>query len=105
MQPYDSEVGAGTFHTATILRSLGPDAWRSGADFSGASDPLLVNGNAYIATKHTLRIVSGADGMRAVLEHVVDVIGRALVEALHGQRFRDEYADHVDPFALQVARW
>ena len=29
MQPYDSEVGAGTFHTATILRSLGPDAWRT----------------------------------------------------------------------------
>ena len=24
MQPYDSEVGAGTFHTATTLRSLGP---------------------------------------------------------------------------------
>ena len=23
MQPYDSEVGAGTFHTATTLRSLG----------------------------------------------------------------------------------
>ena len=29
MQPYDNEVGAGTFHTATTLRSLGPDAWRS----------------------------------------------------------------------------
>ena len=29
MQPYDSEVGAGTFHTATLLRSLGPDAWRT----------------------------------------------------------------------------
>ena len=27
MQPYDSEVGAGTFHTATLLRSLGPDSW------------------------------------------------------------------------------
>ncbi|QWT17047.1 glycine--tRNA ligase subunit alpha [Collinsella sp. zg1085] len=27
MQPYDSEVGAGTFHTATLLRSLGPKAW------------------------------------------------------------------------------
>ncbi len=27
MQPYDSEVGAGTFHTATLLRSLGPDTW------------------------------------------------------------------------------
>ena len=26
MQPYDSEVGAGTFHTATLLRSLGPAA-------------------------------------------------------------------------------
>ncbi|MBQ6395708.1 MAG: glycine--tRNA ligase subunit alpha, partial [Atopobiaceae bacterium] len=29
MQPYDSEVGAGTFHTATVLRSLGPAAWRT----------------------------------------------------------------------------
>jgi len=28
MQPYDSEVGAGTFHTATALRSLGPKPWR-----------------------------------------------------------------------------
>ena len=27
MQPYDSEVGAGTFHTATLLRSLGPKPW------------------------------------------------------------------------------
>ena len=30
MQPYDSEVGAGTFHTATTLRSLGPAPWRTG---------------------------------------------------------------------------
>ena len=29
MQPYDSEVGAGTFHTATTLRSLGPSEWRT----------------------------------------------------------------------------
>ena len=29
MQPYDSEVGAGTFHTATLLRSLGPKPWRT----------------------------------------------------------------------------
>lgn len=29
MQPYDSEVGAGTFHTATLLRSLGKDPWRT----------------------------------------------------------------------------
>ena len=27
--PYDSEVGAGTFHTATTLRSLGPKPWRT----------------------------------------------------------------------------
>ena len=26
LQPYDMEVGAGTFHPATTLRSLGPDA-------------------------------------------------------------------------------
>ncbi len=27
MQPYDMEVGAGTFHPATTLRSLGPRPW------------------------------------------------------------------------------
>jgi tetrameric-type glycyl-tRNA synthetase beta subunit/tetrameric-type glycyl-tRNA synthetase alpha subunit len=29
LQPYDNEVGAGTFHPATTLRSLGPGAWRT----------------------------------------------------------------------------
>ncbi len=28
MQPYDMEVGAGTFHPATFLRSVGPENWR-----------------------------------------------------------------------------
>ena len=28
LQPYDVEVGAGTFHPATFLRSLGPEPWR-----------------------------------------------------------------------------
>ena len=27
LQPYDMEVGAGTFHPATTLRALGPDSW------------------------------------------------------------------------------
>lgn len=27
-QPYDVEVGAGTFHPATFLRSLGPEPWK-----------------------------------------------------------------------------
>ena len=27
MQPYDIEVGAGTFHPATTLRALGPKPW------------------------------------------------------------------------------
>jgi glycyl-tRNA synthetase alpha chain len=26
-QPYDIEVGAGTFHPATLLRALGPEPW------------------------------------------------------------------------------
>jgi tetrameric-type glycyl-tRNA synthetase alpha subunit len=29
LQPYDQEVGAGTFHTATFLRSIGPEPWRA----------------------------------------------------------------------------
>lgn len=28
VQPYDMEVGAGTFHPATLLKALGPEPWR-----------------------------------------------------------------------------
>ena len=27
LQPYDMEVGAGTSHTATFLRAIGPEPW------------------------------------------------------------------------------
>src|SRR4030095_16777224 len=27
LQPYDIEMGAGTFHTATFLRAVGPEPW------------------------------------------------------------------------------
>ncbi|MDA8963429.1 glycine--tRNA ligase subunit alpha, partial [Pseudomonadales bacterium] len=27
LQPLDMEVGAGTFHPATFLRSIGPETW------------------------------------------------------------------------------
>jgi len=29
VQPYDLEMGAGTFHPATVLRALGPDPWKA----------------------------------------------------------------------------
>jgi glycyl-tRNA synthetase alpha chain len=29
LQPYDVEIGAGTFHPATALRALGPEPWRA----------------------------------------------------------------------------
>ncbi|MBM3566735.1 MAG: glycine--tRNA ligase subunit alpha [Alphaproteobacteria bacterium] len=29
LQPYDMEVGAGTFHPATTLRALGPESWNA----------------------------------------------------------------------------
>jgi len=29
LQPYDMEVGAGTSHTATFLRSIGPEPWKA----------------------------------------------------------------------------
>ena len=29
LQPYDMEVGAGTFHPATFLRAIGPEPWSS----------------------------------------------------------------------------
>jgi glycyl-tRNA synthetase alpha chain len=29
LQPYDLEMGAGTFHPATVLRALGPEPWKA----------------------------------------------------------------------------
>jgi len=29
LQPYDMEVGAGTSHTATYLRAIGPEPWKA----------------------------------------------------------------------------
>ena len=29
LQPYDMEMGAGTFHTATFLRAIGPERWNA----------------------------------------------------------------------------
>ena len=29
LQPYDLEMGAGTFHTATFLRAIGPEPWKA----------------------------------------------------------------------------
>lgn len=29
LQPYDMQMGAGTFHTATTLRALGPKPWKA----------------------------------------------------------------------------
>ena len=29
LQPYDMEVGAGTSHTATFLRAIGPEPWKA----------------------------------------------------------------------------
>ena len=29
LQPYDMEMGAGTFHTATFLRAIGPEPWNT----------------------------------------------------------------------------
>ncbi|MBM3539551.1 MAG: glycine--tRNA ligase subunit alpha, partial [Alphaproteobacteria bacterium] len=29
LQPYDMEMGAGTFHPATTLRALGPEPWKA----------------------------------------------------------------------------
>ena len=29
LQPLDKEVGAGTFHPATFLRSIGPEPWKT----------------------------------------------------------------------------
>ena len=40
LQPYDMEVGAGTFHPATFFGSLGPEATivsKDGAGLTGAS--------------------------------------------------------------------
>ena len=37
MQPYHTEVGAGTFNPATFLRCLGPKPWKTGVRRAGRS--------------------------------------------------------------------
>ena len=39
LQPYDMEVGAGTFHTATFLRAIGPERTLSLCRFSAGCFP------------------------------------------------------------------
>ena len=29
VQPFDMEVGAGTFHPATFIRAIGPEPWKA----------------------------------------------------------------------------
>ena len=41
LQPYDMEVGAGTFHPATTLRAVGPKPW------AAAGRNMAVNGQAH----------------------------------------------------------
>ena len=39
LQPYDMEMGAGTFHPATVLRALGPDPWKAPMSSRAAARP------------------------------------------------------------------
>ena len=34
VHPYHTEVGAGTFNPATLLRSLGPEPWRAAYEWT-----------------------------------------------------------------------
>ena len=40
LQPYDLEMGAGTFHTATTLRALGPVPWNAAFVQPAAGRPM-----------------------------------------------------------------
>ena len=39
LQPYDMEVGAGTSHTATFLRALGPEPWKAAVSYTHLTLP------------------------------------------------------------------
>ena len=39
LQPYDMEMGAGTFHPATVLRALGPEPWNAPTSSRAAARP------------------------------------------------------------------
>ena len=44
LQPYDMEVGAGTFHPATTVRALGPKPWSAAALLPVPGDHEAVTG-------------------------------------------------------------
>ena len=58
LQPYDLEVGAGTFHPATTLRSLGPKPWKAAyvqpikaSQLMVDTEKTLIDCNTTISTK------------------------------------------------------
>ena len=54
LQPYDSEVGAGTFHWATTLRALGDKPWRTAMPSPAAVPPTAVTARTPTACSTTI---------------------------------------------------
>ena len=55
LQPYDMEVGAGTFHPATTLRSLGPKPWKA-----AYVQPSELDLDGHAEWSHTLEVLLGS---------------------------------------------
>ena len=76
LQPYDNEVGAGTFHTATTLRALGPDAVAVRATCSPAAVPPTA------ATARTRTACSTTTSSRCILKPSPDNVQDLYLDSL-----------------------
>ena len=53
LQPYDMEMGAGTFHTATLLRAVGPEPWSAAYVQPRAGRPTVATATTRFACSTT----------------------------------------------------
>ncbi len=61
LQPYDMEVGAGTFHPATTLRALGSRPWAAAMSSPRAAPPMAATAKTPTASSTTTSIRSSSN--------------------------------------------
>ncbi len=121
LQPYDMEVGAGTSHTATFLRAIGPEPWRAAYvqpsrrpkdgrygdnpnrlqhyyQFQVVLKPSVDGGWEYSGVHHNKQGLRGADRTPQSLD------GKSVIELFGGSNAYDVYSREDQAWANLVEK-
>ena len=85
LQPYDMEVGAGTFHPATTLRSLGPKPWKA-AYVQPSDDQQMVG---MVKTKSITALLSVSSHNKTISKNIKQLYLKSLATIGIDVKIRD----------------